>query len=41
MFEGVFDVIEVGDCVEVILCGVDVLGSGDVLLIVGKGYEIG
>lgn len=36
-----FDVIEVGDWVEVILCGVDVLQLGDVLLIVGKGYEIG
>jgi len=35
------DAIEVGDRAEAILRGVDALGSGDALLIAGKGHETG
>ncbi|MFC4215739.1 UDP-N-acetylmuramoyl-L-alanyl-D-glutamate--2,6-diaminopimelate ligase [Pseudophaeobacter arcticus] len=38
---GAPDALEVGDRAEAILRGVDMLGTGDVLLICGKGHESG
>lgn len=38
---GIAEVSEVGDRAEAILRGVDALGSGDTLLIAGKGHETG
>lgn len=38
---GAADAMEVGDRAEAILRGIDALGSGDALLICGKGHETG
>jgi len=41
VMEGCPDAAEIGDRAEAILRGVDALGSGDALLIAGKGHESG